>query len=278
MERCGQACTRGSDRQRDLKPVGILSSLGEVFVPRSIEQPHLRLRALDGYARFEAAHELEQRLLDGGLSLGRYPGVDRVAGLQADEPSRRHADHGGRHVTDRDLLTEGGGRPIPDPAPVRPADNGYRRGSRLRIARLQESPHGRRQPQRLEVLAKDVLTCQRRMAGGLRTWRGESRRSHQIREHVVPRPHLFVVGQPEAVHRRIGGVEPPELDEPPGVAHGKRPQDQDVNQAEDGGVGANAEREGQRDDDGECPAAAQHANGVVQVLEHRVCLRRDALY
>ena len=58
----------------------------------------------------------------------------------------------------------------------------------------------------------------------------------------------------------------PEEHELAGVCNGKRSQHDHVEQAEDRGVGADAEGKGEDGDEGEARAGGEHAQAVAQVL------------
>ena len=58
-----------------------------------------------------------------------------------------------------------------------------------------------------------------------------------------------------------------DFDKTPGIADWERVEHQAVHHCEDGGVCADAEREGQNGDGGEAGGIAHHAEGVADVLQ-----------
>jgi hypothetical protein len=70
--------------------------------------------------------------------------------------------------------------------------------------------------------------------------------------------------RPRQAHRRRPV---PERGQPLGLAEGQRPQRDAVDDAEDGGGGADAERDREDRRGGEAGLLAQHARAVAQVLE-----------
>ncbi|MNC87501.1 hypothetical protein D3C83_32300 [compost metagenome] len=73
-----------------------------------------------------------------------------------------------------------------------------------------------------------------------------------------------VGGNQRLAHALVDDVEPFR------VAIGKRPQQHGVEDAEDGGIGADADRERQRGGERESRRAPQRAGGILEVLNERV--------
>ena len=80
---------------------------------------------------------------------------------------------------------------------------------------------------------------------------------------------LRVVAQ-RGVHRirEHTAVAAGDVGEAGGIAHRQALEQRRVDEAEDRGVGADAERQRQDDGDGEAGLAAQHPGGVAEILEH----------
>ena len=76
-------------------------------------------------------------------------------------------------------------------------------------------------------------------------------------------------------HRQASVAAVEQLHETSGLVIRQRPQQHTVDDGEDGGVGADAEREGQRRDERESRLAPQHARGVADVLEDRSSLHHS---
>ena len=97
--------------------------------------------------------------------------------------------------------------------------------------------------------------------------------SDDVGERVVLRAHL-VERRPAVDIRRLleteGVRDLPHLHQPIRVADRQRAQQQIVDEAEERRVGADAERERQRDHGGERRTLQQHAHRIADVLRHRV--------
>ena len=90
---------------------------------------------------------------------------------------------------------------------------------------------------------------------------------------VAGRRRERVAGRRRALARQAAAVF--DEDQPVGVRERQRPEQQRVHQAEDRGVGADADGEDQDGDDGEAGVAAQRAEGVAQVVQERVHVRNS---
>ena len=80
---------------------------------------------------------------------------------------------------------------------------------------------------------------------------------------------LLVVLPGEVVQARVAGVEGEQFDELLWRSHGERAKHQRVDEAEDGGVGADAEREREDGHGRETGSPAHHPEGVPGVLPER---------
>ena len=108
------------------------------------------------------------------------------------------------------------------------------------------------------------LACARE-AADLRGDSGRSGAKH-ILEHGITVPEPFVLLREEGATRLITGVLPEELHEARRIPHRQIAQYQHVDQAEDRGIGADADRQGQERDDSEDRGAAQRSDGLAHVL------------
>ena len=91
------------------------------------------------------------------------------------------------------------------------------------------------------------------------------RHADQFREHVVVDRESARRTPREAVHARLAGIPAQQLDELLRFAHRQRAQHQGVEQAENGGVGADAERQRQNRHGGKNAIPSQAANRVGDV-------------
>jgi hypothetical protein len=227
--------------------------LREIVTPGPIEQLEFGARLLRGRVRPETAEQLHlQRAgrplawpLNHRLVRRGNPHVSLDADLQSEERARRDADDGHRRVVDGDLRAERGGIEVEACFPVRPADDGHRGCRRAEPVVSGPEQPARRGPQakRRKIVARDELAVGELGVEAV-TGQAESRGrgGDEIREDVVAVAEGLVVLPRDLVAASLS-VAAQDLDEPPGLAHRKRAQDQGVDQAEDGRVGADAERE-----------------------------------
>jgi hypothetical protein len=101
----------------------------------------------------------------------------------------------------------------------------------------------------------------------------QAREPDDLRERGVVRAHRFEALRPECIERFPESQREPDLphlDEAIGIAHRQRAEQQVVHEAEERRVGANPERQRQRDHSGEHRRFPEHAQRVLQVLQQLV--------
>jgi hypothetical protein len=155
--------------------------------------------------------------------------------------------------------------------PRRPAQDRHRcaAGAERVVLGSKQPADGRRQAEHREVIADDVLAVDRVGVDAVRTKMEPGRRdADQIGERVGLIAKSLVVFPRIAVGRRLSRIRilAEELDELTRIPHRQRAEHQGVDQAEDRGVGADTEGEGEDRHRGEAGRAAHHAYGVPKIL------------
>ncbi len=80
---------------------------------------------------------------------------------------------------------------------------------------------------------------------------------------------VVVIALPrKVIARRIAGVVDQKLHQLSRIAHWQQSKEQRVHQAEDGGIGADSQREGKHRREGEAGGAPHGAQGVSDILPH----------
>ena len=254
---------------------------GDLLDPRPIEHAHFRRRLLERDAGLQARHqpqsqppaELDAVLLSDARHRGGDPEIRRHADLEAGELARGHADHGRRDAAQHELTPQDRRVPVEPADPIRPAH--YRDGAIARrahvVLRFEHAPHRRAHAERREEVRRHVLRVR---AFGVeavaRHLESNRRQADDVGEHVVLIAKPLVHARREAVHPRLARIPAQQLHEPAWFPDGKIPKHQRVDDAEDGGVRADAEREREDGDRGEPGAAAQHPKAVADVLPERL--------
>ena len=203
----------------------------------------------------------------------RHVDVRRAADVDAGEPGRGDADDRHRVAVERDRLVEDG-RIAPEASrPVAVAEDGDGVRPRRRVVRLREqAPEVRPRAEDVEEIARDELACHALRPPLPRDGRRDRRAREHAAEHFVAVAEVLihrirerpVVHRPAAERARVV-----ELDELLGVFHGQASQEDLIQQREDGGVRADAERQ-RADDDGREPGRpGQGPNGVADVAPER---------
>ena len=228
---------------------------------------------LDRLAGFEPGEDLEPpegptvelALADGLKAVDHADGHRHVVGAShrgPEEPGRGHPhDREGHAVQDEGPADHVGRAAVP-PLPERVADDGHR-ALRTAAAAIvlggEGPPQDRGNPQHVEEAAAGQdplhelgLSARREVESGVAAGHGT------VEEAVLALADLL----PDGV-RPGTALQPHELSR---VAHGKGAQDQAVEEREDRRVGADAQGQRQRGDEGEDGALAEHACAVAQVL------------
>ena len=183
-------------------------------------------------------------------------------------PRRRDADDGEGRAIERQRLADDRRVASQAALPEAMADDHDRR--RLLVVFGREPAAERRlDAEQREVVAGDHLRRDLlRLGPAAPVQLREGERRHPG-EHLVLVAEVLVVEMRERQVARVALVEHEDRHQPVRLGHGHRLQQDDVDHAEDRGVRADAEREGERRDDGEGRALRQHAKAVAQVLEHK---------
>ena len=244
---------------------------------------HLRLRLLDRHAglepqvAFDPAGAAILELVDAGVELplhrGRHPELKRVADERAVEALRRHADDRVRQAGEHLRFADDVGIAAEAVLPRLVADHRHRmRVATGVLARVESAAENRTHADRVEVVRRDHAA--RRALGAIadaerrpRDFLGDERvgeRAAALKidpvgpRHVVPVRARAAIG---AGHR----------DEAVLIDHERiRPQQDAFDPAEHGGVGADAEREAERREQGKPGIAPQHAQRVRRVAANVV--------
>jgi hypothetical protein len=191
--------------------------------------------------------------------------------LHAEKPPRRDTDHGGLHAVDHEPLADDGRISMKPIGPRCPAQDRHRctRGAERVVLGTEQPADGRRRAEHREVVADNVFAVDRVGVDAVRTEMETGRRhTDQIREHVGLIAKSLVVLPGVRVGRRLARIRvlAEELDEVARIPHWQRAEHQGVDQAEDGGVGADAQSEGEDGHRSETGRAAHHADGVTKIL------------
>ena len=242
----------------------------------------LRGRLLDGPPGLEPSHhgqppvgagvEDAAAAVEDRLGAEWHRDVERSAHFEPEEPRLRDADNLDRLGLERQRAADD--RPIAAvlALPERVAEDRARRAAAA-IVGVGQDPAGRRpHAERVEEPAADpeALRGTRLAAGCEVEGRGSSRQ--QAREALLPRANLFPdrIGQrgipAVEVAAHAGGIDETYLGEFGRVGHGQRAQPDRVDDLEDGGVRADAERERQDGDRREPRIPAEEPQAVAQVL------------
>ena len=238
----------------------------------------LGARRREARARLQAGEDLEVVHVPLGEQVARH--VERRRGhderrehpdarvLGIVEGSRHDAEDRVRHAVDLDPAADDRRVACQLALPDALADDDQRLCGAA-VGRGRERPaHERRHREDVEVVGRDARG---RHALRLASRHRDRRRIAPVTGHRRQRLALPIdveeVGRREAAVRiRAAAARQP--DDRPAVGVGQRPQQNAVDDAEDGRVGADAEREGQDRDDRKCRRAEQRANGVTKVIEH----------
>ena len=187
---------------------------------------------------------------------------------RAGEPSRRHADDSEVGAVDADDAAEKRGievAPLPDR--VR-RDCDRRAGAGALLGGGEGSAGGERHAERFEVVRRD--DGRKRLAGEVAVADADRREAvrHQAVEDAAPIAQVDVGGIREV--GELGLLDPIAIEdgEERVDASLAGPQDQRVDQREDGGVGADAQREHEHGNGRECRLLAKQTHAVPEVLQH----------
>ena len=218
----------------------------------------------------------------------REPNVVIAAGSDSGEARLSDAYDGEGDVIEFDGAADDVARAAEGALPVTVIEDGDGRGGRSVVARLQHAAGGGWHAHGAEKITRDDLAAddaggavageveaagvgERGDSGegvglgdGAKHWLGEGAAGgigdagREIRGAITG-GHVTV---------NIGSVArvPAEDDELLGIFDGQGAEHHGVNQAEDSGIGSDAERESENDDDGEAGREAQHAQAVADVL------------
>ena len=159
-------------------------------------------------------------------------------------------------------------------APIRPAQHGHRAGFGGVVFGSNQASDRRFDSEHVEeaavnILDIDVLPFRGVSAQGCSEL-DRGRKSDQSRQYVIVVSQVLVDFEVSAVEAWVGRELVEQLDKPPRVAHGKRAQQQGVEQAENGGVGADAESQRENRDGGEGGRATHRSQAVADVLPEPV--------
>jgi hypothetical protein len=241
------------------------------------DRAQVRVRLLDGDAGLQAPEReqeqaapllvpVEVRLHD-AVHRHRHPHRRPGAEEGAGEPFARHADHReGRAVEDQRLAHDGGVRPqaaLPEPVAQ------HRDRRRPPVLLGQEAAAERRlRPEQREVVARDHLRGDLLGCGAARPVQLREGDRRHLREDLVLVAQVLVVEVRQRQLARIPLVAHVHRREPAGILHRDRLQHRRVDQAEDGGVGADAERQRQHRHRREDRAPGEEPERVSKVVEH----------
>ena len=204
-------------------------------------------------------------------SVERYPEAGAVSGRGSEKLPGSDANHREGDLVDRDRASDGGRVGAKASAPEGIADYGHGStrgvvGGREEAAVLRrDAKHGKEIAGIRIGLGEGGCAIQ---ANSDAPQTGAAENAGQglgvglkVLELRVGEQAVPVVGGGLPQGERIG-----ELYEALGSGHGQRAHDDGVQQAEDGGIGADSQRQGQDDGGGESGAFAQCAQGVAQIL------------
>jgi hypothetical protein len=214
----------------------------------------------------------EVRLHDAVHRLG-HPHRRSAAEQRAAEPPRRHADHRERRAVERQRLADDCRIPAQAALPEPMAENYHRR--RL-LAFLGQEPAAECRPcaKDGEIVARhhlrrDLLRLGAAAPVDLR----EGKRRHPG-EHLVLVANVLVVEMGEGESARIALIDHEHRHQPIRLGDRHRLEHDRVDHAEDGGIGADAERQRQRGDGSEGGTLREHAKAVTEILEHGLIMER----
>jgi hypothetical protein len=215
----------------------------------------------------------------------RHRDVRDRSDVGADEPARAHADDRDRRPVETHDLANRRDRSREAAGPVAVADHRHQWRAGLVVVARQEPAGFGLQAERVVVAAGDER------AGDTGDRIGRSRLEAEPAESCDTGEELLPIGErPDNGVREALSVDAAltrrleiELHELLRIADRKPPQHQRVDQTEDGGVGADAEREREDDYQGEARCLGEQAQRVAHVAEDRVerravALRADALF
>ena len=254
-----------------------------VFVDLPVDDVELWLRGVGRESRLQAANDVQPPALTIveivyrrrhlGLHHDRHEQIGRRCGDDAGEADGRDADDCHRRAVDRHHLVQdgrvAGEAPLPEPM----AQYRHRVRARRPIVIVGEPAAERRlHAQDGKRVARDELRLD---ALGLATI-GERRRRrrarHQAAEGVVAIAKIPIHRMREGTLVRrpaAEGAGAVELHQLARILDRQQPQQHLIHQREDGGVGADPQRQRQHDDDREGGRAGQRADGVAEILDQR---------
>ena len=139
------------------------------------------------------------------------------------------------------------------------------------VIRRQSVAENRPHTERLEEVGRDrrARHADAIAAAGQRDRALEVGRDLLERAGLLP-PVLEVRGRDAVARLRVHPIVLPDRHHPGGIAERQRPQQDRVDDREDGGVGADAEGERQHDDRGEAGTLPHQAQRVAKILEQHV--------
>ncbi len=243
------------------------------------EQLGFAARLLDGDAGLEAADQRDGIAIESSsLEIDGDEEIDSCAGREDGaevEAAREYANDGEGAVVEINGLAEDGGIAMELPLPDGIAEQDDLACSRERFVFMEEAAHQRVHAEHLEEIRSDTDAGEGpgiAVAGELEVVAGgEGIVSGDVGVGLVALAELCIGvngiggGGPVAVEDLRTDPE-----QARGIAEGKRAQHERVDDAEDGDVGADAEREDEDGDEGEAAVAAQGAEGVAKILQEDV--------
>ena len=205
------------------------------------------------------------------------PQVSGVLDRQAEESGRCDADDREHPPVDGHRTTYSTRTPVEPRAPETVAHNGH-----AIVGGLRHPADDWRDPEIAKERLRDSLDAASRFRAAVDVNRGtlEGSEAGNLRQDSVVRSDVVEHGRRERVGRLLHSKSNrhcPYLDELVGLPHRQRAKQQSVDEAEERGVGADPERQRERNDDGESRALREHPACVAHVLRKHVQQRHAAL-
>ena len=199
----------------------------------------------------------------------RRPELDAAQHLCPFEARRHDADHRERDAVQRDGLTDHGGIGAEAARPQGVADHQHGVTGGLVLVRRERASARRLHTQHLKVVASDELSADAERLGAtdhVGTDASPRGQAGELRDVVA---EVEIVGQRQRLIRGRFRHHREHLNQLLRIAHRQRPEENGVDQREDGGVGADAEGQRQHDDQRECSIPDRQSDGPAYVLQHQ---------
>ncbi len=244
-------------------------AVGRPLFDRELEQHrHLGARLFDGNARLQPPEHGESVFFP-----TRYPDAGANSHARSGVRTRRNADDGLRRIVHPDALAENRRITMQPCSPVGPAhDRHFTVTARQDICWTDQASYRGPQPKRWEVIPQHFFQDQGLRLGTLGTHMRQivEPRASQRRENMVVIAEVLIARPAPVTAAWFTGILLQDLDELLRMLDRERAQHHRVEQAVDGGVGADAERQGQYGYSGKGGAAPHQPKGEADVVpEHR---------